>query len=150
MKSCIDVAAEHGIILITDPNGWHGGVCPRHADTAPSLRISDDGATFVCMGCQKTSEHASGDVISFVRFLTGASFIEARDAVGGEQRAPDVVLEDALIAAGTPKAYPSVELRLAAAMRLGLISPRQADGIMAADDASTHAEKLLDTVAPLV
>jgi len=97
------------------------------------------------MGCQE-----SGDVISFVRFLTGASFIEARDAVGGEQRSPDAILEGALISAGVPFPPPPVEFRFAAAMRLGLISFEQADEIMAAKDASTHTQKLLDTIAPLV
>ncbi|MFZ2087402.1 MAG: DNA primase [Desulfobaccales bacterium] len=48
------------------------GVCPFHADSKPSLKVSQDQGIYYCFGCQ-----AGGNVISFVMQYHKMSFPEA-------------------------------------------------------------------------
>lgn len=73
--TCLDIAAQHGIALTQERGGWWVGICSQHDDHRPSLRISENGEIFCCYPCR-----AKGDVISFVRFLTGCSY---QDALAG-------------------------------------------------------------------
>ena len=54
-----DIAKTYGLEI-------HGTmcVCPFHADTKPSLSLSDEKNVFYCFGC-----HIKGDVIKFIGLL---------------------------------------------------------------------------------
>ncbi|MGE3856853.1 MAG: CHC2 zinc finger domain-containing protein [Dehalococcoidia bacterium] len=52
--------------------------CPFHRDTAPSLTVYPDTASWYCYGCE-----IGGDVFEFVRRIRGLSFKEAADALAG-------------------------------------------------------------------
>jgi hypothetical protein len=53
------------------------GLCPFHADKAPSFSVNEGKGLFHCFGCG-----AKGDVIDFIRQLDGIEFREARARLG--------------------------------------------------------------------
>ena len=66
----VDVVSEFMELKKGSPN--YQGLCPFHKDTAPSFSVNRERQFFYCFGC-----HKGGDVISFLREITGMSFMEA-------------------------------------------------------------------------
>ncbi|MCC5848916.1 MAG: hypothetical protein JJU29_12590 [Verrucomicrobia bacterium] len=73
--TCADVLSRHGM-------PWTGAdICcplPGHDDTSPSFGLFEDGKAYKCHGCGR-----GGDVIALHRELTGKSFPEALEEMGG-------------------------------------------------------------------
>jgi DNA primase len=53
------------------------GLCPFHADKAPSFSVSEEKGLFHCFGCGE-----SGDVFDFIGKLEGIGFREAKARLG--------------------------------------------------------------------
>ena len=136
MKTCIDIAEEHKISLHQDANGWYAGICPRHEDTQPSLRIEPDGEYWVCMGC-----HKGGDAIEMVRWLTGASFRDALAFVSDGERTHQAWMDRITAPRPSPRSSPSLFVAL---MRTGVLTHEDADEILAAENPEETLEILLD------
>ncbi len=66
----VDVVSNY-IELIKKGNSYKG-LCPFHADSNPSLSVSEDKQIFKCFSCQ-----ASGNAIKFVQDYEKISFLEA-------------------------------------------------------------------------
>ena len=79
MKDCITLAKEFGVDLKREGNGWYVGLCPKHNDTHPSLRIAPDGSHWKCFPCNK-----GGDNISLARFLWDLNYYDALERVHEE------------------------------------------------------------------
>ncbi|MHC5058768.1 MAG: CHC2 zinc finger domain-containing protein, partial [Planctomycetota bacterium] len=58
--------------------GEYRGLCPFHADDAPSLQVNRRRGLWHCFGCG-----AGGDVISFVMKREGVGFREALEILAG-------------------------------------------------------------------
>ncbi len=62
--------------------GWLGHCpLPIHEDSNPSFQVFEDTQRFYCHGC-----NSKGDVISFIRAITGCSFSEALRILDGEPK----------------------------------------------------------------
>ncbi len=67
--SILDIADRYGL----KPLGKNKRVCPFHADSDPSLSLSDDKGLFNCFGC-----HTSGNIIDFVYLLRERNILEVK------------------------------------------------------------------------
>lgn len=77
-----EAAGRYGIQLRKDGTEWRA-CCPFHEERTPSFTVfgsRDGGQRFHCFGCG-----AHGDVVDFVMELTGASFPQACDQLGGKR-----------------------------------------------------------------
>lgn len=89
VKSIITIAAESGILLSQESNGWYKTTCCRHQDEHPTLRIAPDGSYWLCFACRK-----GGDVTAFVRWCNPAlSNDEALKEVYGDSEIDWAVLK---------------------------------------------------------
>jgi len=59
------------------------GLCPFHADSKPSMNVSDSKGMFKCFACG-----AAGDAITFVKDFTKADFVEALKDIAGKLGLP--------------------------------------------------------------
>ena len=59
------------------------GLCPFHADSKPSMNVSDAKGMFKCFACG-----AGGDAITFVKDFTKVDFVEALKDIAGKLGLP--------------------------------------------------------------
>ncbi len=140
MKTCIDIAEEHGFAIEYEPSGWGKICCPRHDDRSPSLRISPDGSHWKCMVCDR-----GGREVGLVMWLTGCSVAAAIDDVSaGEQGDP--MLNYYL---RQPSAHGDRTLQHVAAwaVRYSLLTPAQLDDILFSGCPETSLSMLLQSGA---
>ncbi len=79
------VKEKNPIVSVVSPytkllkeHGYWLGLCPFHEESDPSFCAYEDSQRYFCFGCS-----AKGDVITFVRAMTGATFGEALEILDG-------------------------------------------------------------------
>ena len=64
------------------------GLCPFHSERTPSFEVNDAKGTYFCHGC-----HEGGDAITLLTKLDGMTFVQAVEALSGED-VPEVAEEE--------------------------------------------------------
>ena len=70
-----EIVREHGVVLEQRGDKLFG-LCPFHKDEKPSFNIYEENTKWKCHGCGK-----GGDVINFVEYADGVSFIKAMETL---------------------------------------------------------------------
>lgn len=77
----LTVVSEH--VSLTRKGKSYWGLCPFHAETAPSFTVNPERQTYKCFGCNE-----GGDIFSFVMKVKGLSFAEVLEEFSARTGVP--------------------------------------------------------------